>query len=81
MTPAPTLASALDGILAALCALVWGRFAAFGTLAAPLHNRLNRARQRLARLLANLAAGRRPRPRAPRPGRGGGAPSVRLPRG
>jgi len=57
---------------------------AFGILALPLHHRINRAGQRLARLLLRIAAGRippAPRPRDPTtPARPGGPPAIRFSR-
>ncbi len=87
--PAPALAPVelaqrLEGILASIAQLVFGRAFILGDLAARLHNHLGRARRRLATLLAILAAGRLPRQRAPRPrtaedGRKAGPPSYKFP--
>ena len=76
--PAIAIAARLEGVLRALTQLIFARFHLFGDLAQPLHNRIARARQRLVALLANLAAGREPRPHTPRPGRKGGprGPSI-----
>jgi len=81
---APALAAKLAQILADLARLIFARLPAFGPLAVPLHNRVAGVARRLAALLAHLAAGRLPRPHAPRPKaedgpRHGGPPPVNLP--
>jgi len=92
--PAPTrtcpnadmavLAARLDGILGHVLLLVAAKFRILGILTVPLWGRLSRARQRLARQLAALAAGRLPRRRigAPDPrARQGARPEARIPNG
>ncbi|MCC6718776.1 MAG: hypothetical protein IT555_12900 [Acetobacteraceae bacterium] len=74
------LARGIDVILTNLLQLVIAGFRHLGPHARPVWTRISRARRRLAILLANLAAGRLPRPRAPRPGRRGGAPAPYIPR-
>ena len=79
--PAIVVLRALDAIFPALLAAIdriAGRIPAF---AIPLNHRLVRAHRRLAAILAHLAAGTFPGPRAPRPpGRKGGPPAPYLPR-
>ena len=77
--PASEVARILDAILTPLLLLINARFPLLGTLFLPLHARINRARQRLIRLLTRLATGRYPNPRAARPGRPGGTLPIRLP--
>ncbi len=72
--PATELAQRLEGILASIAQLVFGRVFILGDLAARLHNRVGSVRRRLAILMAHLAAGTLQRQRAPRPGQKGGAP-------
>ena len=72
--PATALAERLEGILASIARLIFGRVFFLGDLAARLHNRVGSVRRRLAALLAHLAAGTLPRQRAPRPGQSGGPP-------
>ncbi len=60
------LARRLDAILASVLLLVAAQFRVLGLVTGPLWNRISRSRQRLARLLAHLVAGRLPRIRAPR---------------
>lgn len=77
--PATELAQRLEGILASIARLIFGRVFFLGDLAARLHNRVGSVRRRLAALLAHLAAGTLPRQRAARPhtsetGQKGGAP-------
>ena len=62
--PAQAFAARIDGVLDRLLLLIAARFRILGPVTVPLWNRVSRARQRLARLLANLAAGRLPLPRA-----------------
>ena len=80
---APDLARRVGLILAALAALVARRFPGQPRLAAfiiPLWTRLNRAARRFERLMARLAAGVLPKPRAS--GRHGGPRSaIALPAG
>ncbi len=78
--PAKVLAVRVDAILDALNLLVAARFRDLGGLTVPLWKRIARARQRLAALLALLAAGGLPRRGVSRPGRRGGAPPPRFPR-
>lgn len=62
---AAEIARAIDGILATLLDMLWSRALyrhLLGPLALPVWTRLSRTRQRLARALAHLAAGRTPRP-------------------
>ncbi|MCC6718099.1 MAG: hypothetical protein IT555_09450 [Acetobacteraceae bacterium] len=79
--PAAALALRLDSILAPLLLVITAGFRILGRFAQPVWTRFSRGRLRLARLLANLAAGRLPRLRAPRPGRTGGAPAPYSPQG
>ncbi len=65
--PAAGIARLLDAILAGLIALISTRIRFLGDRAAPLDRRLSRIRERLARVLAHLAAGRIPRPHRARP--------------
>ena len=60
------LTQRLDTILAFVLLLIAASFRILGSTTVPLWNRISRSRQRLARLLAHLAAGRLPRLRAPR---------------
>ncbi len=78
---APALAAKLALILADLGRLIFSRFALLGPLAIPLNNRVAGVARRLAALLAHLAAGRLPRPHAPRSTapKGGGPPPINLP--
>ncbi len=81
--PAVEFARLLDGVLSR--ALHWLAFVLrpLGAYAFPLERRLLRANERLAALLARIAAGtcRPPRPRAPgTPPRKGGPPAPYLPR-
>ena len=78
----------LDTILASVLLLIAAQFRILGIITVPLWNRISRSRQRLARLLAHLAAGRlprirppdnRPRPDAPRT-EPNGAPAMPIPR-
>ncbi len=62
--PAQALAARLDSVLDRLLLLVAARFRILGPVTVPLWSHISRARQRLARLFANLAAGRLPRVRA-----------------
>ena len=78
--PAAELAERLEGILATIAWFIFGRLDILGDLGARLHNRVGRARRRLANLLATLAAGLLPRGYASRPGRKGGASAIRFPR-
>ncbi len=75
------VAARLDVILGGLLLLIAAQFRRLGPLTLPLWTRISRARQRLARLLANLAAGTMPKPCAPRPGRPSHAKPAPLPRG
>ena len=74
-------ARALANIFAPLLQLIANHLPLFGAITWPLHTRITRARNRLLRLLAALAAGRFPRLRAPRLGQKGGPPAPYLPRG
>ena len=78
--PAQRFAATLDLILMSLLAFIGARFRTLGDITFPLSNRVSRARQRLMRLLAHLAAGRLLRQRPPRPGRKGGARSPYISR-
>ena len=75
------VAARLDVILGGLLLLIAAQFRRLGPLTLPLWTRISRARQRLARLLANLAAGTMPKPCAPRPGRPSHPKPAALPRG
>ena len=85
--PAPDsvreLATHLDSILGPLLLLIAAQFRRLGPHYLTLWNRISRARQRLARLLAQLAAGTLapPRTRPSQAGRPGGPPAAPLPRG
>ena len=70
--PALDLAGPLDTILHLLPILIASRFRISGDLPPWLCNRIGRARRRIAKILALLAAGRLPRIHAPRPGQKGG---------
>jgi len=77
---APDFARRFSAIMAALAALVARRFLREPRLAlfiVPLWNRLNRTTRRFERLMAHLAAGTLPKPRAP--GRSGGRRSAPHP--
>ncbi len=63
--PAQAFAARLDSVLDRLLLLVAARFRILGPVTVPLWSHISRARQRLARLLANLAAGRLPAPARP----------------
>jgi len=81
---APALAAKLALILTDLGRLIFARCLLLGPLAIPLNNRVAGVARRLAALLAHLAAGRLPRPHAPRPKtedgrRRGGPPATYLP--
>ena len=82
--PAHALAAAFAHTLSALLDLIFFRPVRFGAYAMPLHHRITRAARHLARFLARLAAGRFPKPPAPRPAdaprRPGGPPAAHLPR-
>ena len=94
-TPLPASVSAFAAdfsrrfglIVAALAALIARRFLReprLVTLIVPLWTRLNRAARRSERLMARLAGGSLPQPRAPRPrrsGRGAAHRRATLPRG
>ena len=54
------LTQQLDTILASVLLLIAAQFRILGIITVPLWNRISRSRQRLARLLAHLAAGRLP---------------------
>ena len=79
--PAVVFSAHLDSILGPLLLLIAAKFRYLGRFTLPLWTRVSRARFRLARLLANLAAGRLPRPSTPRPGRKGGPPAPYSPHG
>ncbi len=79
--PAVLFSARLDSVLAPLLLLIAAKFRYLGRFTLPLWTRVSRARQRLARLLANLANGRLPRRSPPRPGRKGGAPAPYSPHG
>ena len=78
--PAAVLAERLEGILASIALLLFGRIPFIGDLAARLHNRFGRARRRLALLLTALAAGHQPRIYQPRPGQESGPRAQHLSR-
>ena len=59
---ATEVAARLDSILTPLLAVITAHFRILGHLGAPLWNRISHARQRITRLLALLAAGRKPHP-------------------
>ena len=65
--PSADLARQADIILNSILLLIAASFRILGARTVPLWNRISRTRQRLARLLAHLAAGRLPRPHTPRP--------------
>ena len=73
------LAARLAAILSPLLALLNRYAPALGAVHLPLHARLRRAGERLARLRPRLAAGTF-RPRTPRPSTKGGPPPFPLPR-
>ena len=82
------LTQQLDTILASVLLLIAAQFRILGIITVPLWNRISRSRQRLARLLAHIAAGRlprirplgiRPRSDAPRT-EPNGAPAMPIPR-
>ena len=82
--PAEEIARQIQLIIGGILVQVSLFARAFGILALPLHHRINRAGQRLARLLLRIAAGRippAPRPRDPAtPARPGGPPAIRFSR-
>ncbi len=84
---APEVAEKLASILGTLMALIAHHFLRnprFVHHIGPLWTRLNRARQRFARLMDHVAAGTRPRPHSPRdsrPGRPANPPRARFPQG
>ena len=79
---AADFAARLVAILYSVTQLIFARGHLFAALAIPLHNRIVRASQRLAKLLARLANGSfRPRAHTPKPGSKGGPPAIALPRG
>jgi len=84
---APEFSGRFGRIIAAVIKLVAAGFLRKPRLAlliVPLCARLNRLRHRFDRLMAHLAAGRLPKPRAPAsapPGPGGGHPTPALPSG
>ena len=79
--PALDISDRLYAILANLMTLVMQQALTLGAYTLPLQLRIARARQRLTRLLINLAAGRLPRPHTPQPGKKGGPqPEIYLPR-
>ena len=71
-------ARSLDAVFTPLAVLIAARFRLLGHWAVPLLTRLSRANRRVAKILANLAAGRISRPRPRTPHAGGPAP-IRLP--
>ncbi len=85
---AAALAARFDTAFANLLHCIAASFRDIGPLTNPAWSRISRTHQRLVRLLANLAAGRLPRLRAPRPAaarpshvppRKGGPPAPFLP--
>ena len=81
--PASEFAAALDTILASTLLMIAAQFRLLGAFTLPIWTRFSRARVRLARLLAKLAAGtwRPSPPRAPDPDRKHGAPAPYSPHG
>ncbi len=81
--PAAEFATALDTILASTLLMIAAQFRLLGAFTLPIWTRFSRARVRLARLLAKLAAGtwRPSPPRAADPNRKHGAPAPYSPRG
>ena len=77
--PAVWVCAQMNAILGALLPLIMQQILVLGDRTLPFWNRISRARQRLARLLANLAAGRLPRLGAPRPNNKGGPRPVAIP--
>ena len=77
---AEAFARAIVLIFTPLLQLIANRAPSLGVLTWPLHTRITRARNRLVRLLAALAAGRLPRLRAPGNARPGGTPPLNIPR-
>ncbi len=67
MPLAREIARQVEIILGGLLAMMEIRTHLLGLFAAPLCRRINRIRERLVRLLINLAEGRLPRPHTPRP--------------
>ena len=79
---ASDVSARLVAILYSVTSLIFARGHLFAALAIPLHNRIVRASQRLAKLLARLANGTfRPRRHTPKPGSKGSPPPITLPRG
>ena len=81
--PALAFAASLAGTLASLLIHVAASFRPLGAFTLPVWTRISRARQRLARLLARIAEGRFPPPRAHIPDaalRHHGPPAPYLPR-
>ena len=77
--PAVWFCAQMNAILGALLPLIMQQILVLGDCTLPFWNRISRARQRLARLLTNLAAGRLPRQSAPRPNNNGGPRPVAIP--
>ena len=81
--PATAMAERLDSIFVVLLPVIAAGLHHLVRFCVPVWNRVSRARQRLARLLALIAAGRLPRQRAPRPegqpARKGGPPAPYIP--
>ncbi len=82
--PAKAFAERLDSIFVVLLPVIAAGLYHLARFSVPVWNRVSRTRQRLARLLALLAAGRLPRPSRPRPDgvapRKGGPPAPYIPR-
>lgn len=72
------LAARLDAFFTGLLAIIAAQWGGLGGFVRLIKSRLARGNRHLATLLANLAAGRTPRPRAPRPARSGG-PRAHIP--
>ncbi len=78
--PALDISDRLHAILGNLMTLVMQQILTLGAYTMPVYVRIARARQRITRLLATLAAGRLPRQRAPRAEkRGGPKPDIHVP--
>ena len=69
----------VNAILGNLLPLIMQQMLVLGDRTLPFWNRISRARQRLARLLTNLAAGRLPRQCTPRPNNQRGPRPVAIP--
>ena len=77
--PAVWFCAQMNLILGDLLPLIMQQILVLGDRTLPFWNRISRARQRLARLLTNLAAGRLPRPHTPRPNHNSGPRPIAIP--